>query len=130
MSANVMVVDDEGDLGALLVIFLKRFGYKVYYCENGAVAWNHLKDDAPVDIAIIDVNMPEMDGNELCRKIRSEPRLRGIAILMLTVRDSVEEQVEGYQTGADDYLAKPFEFPVLLARLRALERRVHRAASL
>jgi DNA-binding response OmpR family regulator len=125
---KVMVVDDEKDLGAMLSRFLKRAGYEPVYCEDGARAWKRLQKE-PVDILVTDVNMPEMDGLELCRKVREHPRLRGLPVIMLTVKSEVPAQVEGYERGADDYIAKPFDFPVLLARIRALERRTLGAAS-
>jgi two-component system, OmpR family, response regulator len=119
---KVMVVDDERSLAHLIVSFLKGAGYDVVYCANGAAAWKRLQKEK-VDIAILDVNMPRMGGLELCQRIRTDFKLRSLPILMLTIRRKTREQVEGYESGADDYLAKPFEFSVLLARLQALERR-------
>jgi DNA-binding response OmpR family regulator len=125
---KVMVVEDEKDLGDMLMRFLRRSGYEPVYCEDGAQAWSLLQKGEPVDIIVTDVNMPEMDGLELSQRVRSHPKLRTLPIIMLTVKTQVPDQIEGYETGADDYIAKPFDFPVLLARIRALERRTLGAA--
>jgi DNA-binding response OmpR family regulator len=120
---KVLVVDDEKDLGDMLVRFLRRHGYRPTYCEDGAEAWRRLQRER-FDIVVTDVNMPEMDGLELSQRIRADKELKRLPIIMLTVKNEIPDQVEGYEIGADDYVAKPFDFPVLLARIRALERRV------
>ena len=124
---KVMIVEDEKDLGDMLVRFLKRGGYEPLYAADGAEAWRRLQKEE-VDILVTDLNMPEMDGLELVQRLRAHPRLRGLPVIMLTVKNELPSQVEGYEVGADDYISKPFDFPVLLARLRALERRVLGAA--
>ena len=126
---KVMVVEDEKDLGDMLLRFLRRSGYEPTYCPDGKDAWDRLLKGEQVDIIVTDVNMPEMDGLELSQRVRSHPKLRTVPIIMLTVKNEVPDQIEGYETGADDYIAKPFDFPVLLARIRALERRTLGAAS-
>jgi len=120
---TVLVAEDDGALRALLKAILEGGGYAPILCENGRIAWDRLQQGG-VDMAVLDINMPEMDGLELLRRIRSHPRLKSLPVLMLTVRALVEDQTEGLQSGADDYLAKPFNTDVLLARLKVLERRI------
>ena len=75
-------------------------------------------------MAILDINMPVMDGMELLARIRADERFKTMPVLMLTVRSLTEDQVDGYDCGADDYLPKPFSNEVLLARIKTLERRI------
>ena len=119
---TVLVADDDAGLRALLRLMLEQGGYHAEVAENGKIAWERLKKGG-VDICVLDVNMPEMGGIELTKLIRKDATLKRTPILMLTVRALVEEQIAGYEGGADDYLTKPFNHEVLLARLRTLERR-------
>lgn len=75
-------------------------------------------------MAVLDFNMPNLDGLELIRRIRSDARFKDMPVLLLTIRALVEDQLAGYERGADDYLTKPFDNAMLLARLKALERRI------
>ena len=125
---KVMIVEDEKDLGDMLVRFLKRSGYEPVYAADGAAAWQRLQKES-VDILVTDLNMPEMDGLELVGRLRGHPRLKSLPVIMLTVKNELPNQIEGYEVGADDYISKPFDFPVLLARIRALERRLLGAAT-
>jgi DNA-binding response OmpR family regulator len=76
------------------------------------------------DMAVLDINMPEMDGIELLGNIRSDDRFKNMPVIMLTIRAFTEDQVQGYECGADDYLTKPFSNDVLIARVKVLERRI------
>jgi DNA-binding response OmpR family regulator len=125
---KILVAEDEKDLRDMLLVFLATQGYDPIVCQDGAVAWDHLQKEG-ADMAVLDINMPNMDGLELLQRIRLDQRLRGLPIIMLTVLGDIPDQVEGFETGADDYIGKPFEFPVLLARIKALERRTLGAAS-
>ena len=124
---KILVAEDEKDLRDMLLVFLATHGYDPIACQDGAVAWDHLQEEN-ADMAVLDINMPHMDGLELCRRIRSDLRLKDLPIIMLTVKSGIKDLVNGFKTGADDYIGKPFEFPVLLARIRALERRTIGAA--
>lgn len=124
---KVLVVDDDEEVGDLLAFSLRSAGYEPLLCRDGAEGWDRLRREG-ADLAVLDVNMPRMSGLELCALIRAEARWRAMPILLLTVRARTEEQEEGYQTGADDYLPKPFSVQVLVARVRALERRLLGAA--
>lgn len=120
---TVLVAEDDAGLRALLRLLLEEGGYHAVMCEDGRAAWDRLQQGG-IDIAVLDIGMPEMDGLELCRRIRSNESLKQMPIVMLTIRALVEDQVHGYGGGADDYVTKPFSSDVLLARIRSLERRL------
>ena len=117
---RVLLVEDDALIADFIVRGLSEQGYAVDLAPDGegAIAWNDL---AAFDLIILDVMLPGRDGIEVCRALRT----RGLAtpILMLTARDAVEDRVLELDSGADDYLVKPFAFTELLARLRALTRR-------
>ncbi len=118
---KVLVADDERDL-AVVVAFGVRMawpGCTVQIAGDGAEALRLFEAEAP-DLVILDVEMPLLDGFDVCRRIRAVSQ---VPILMLTVRDATLDKVHALDLGADDYLTKPFEHPELLARLRALVRR-------
>ena len=119
-SMRVLLVEDDGDLSAVIRRGLAEQSYAIDAVASGEAAIEHATT-TPYDAIILDVMIPPPDGLEVCRTLRQS----GIPtpILMLTARDSVQNRVEGLDSGADDYLVKPFEFPELLARLRALMRR-------
>lgn len=121
---KILLAEDEADLAGLLSEALARAGYEPVVRGTGTGAWSYLRGGGAADLAVLDVHMPGIDGLELCRRIRAHPRLRELPVLMMTVRGLPDEQVEGYETGADDYLVKPFPEELLLARVRALERRL------
>ena len=117
---RVLVVEDEPRLGQLLVRGLGEEGHPTDLAATGEAAlW--MASAAPYDVIVLDVMLPGMNGFATCRELRS----RGVwtPVLMLTARDAIEDRIEGLDTGADDYLIKPFAFSELLARLRALARR-------
>jgi len=120
---KILVADDNIAFGILATALLNAAGYEVTVQEDGAQAWKALQEEG-ADMAILDINMPVMNGMELLARIRNDERFRKMPVLMLTVRTQAEDQVEGYEHGADDYLAKPFSNDVLLARIKALERRI------
>lgn len=120
MDLRILVVEDEPEMAALLARGLRTEGYTVDLADNGIDAIT-LSKDTPFDIAILDVMLPGMSGFELCRRLREQTH--GVAILLLTARDAVDDRVRGLDAGADDYLTKPFMFAELAARLRALRRR-------
>ncbi len=120
--ATVLVADDDEMFRELVTEILTQGGYAVVPVEDGAQGWEALQKKK-IDIAVLDLNMPNMDGLELTRKVRDHGTLKDLPILMLTVRALVEEQVSGYEKGADDYLTKPFDSKMLLARVKVLERR-------
>jgi DNA-binding response OmpR family regulator len=120
MVLRVLIVEDEPEMAALLARGLQSEGYAVDVAENGIDGMS-LSATEPYDIAVLDVMLPGMSGFELCRRLREQTS--GIAILLLTARDAVDDRIRGLDAGADDYLTKPFAFAELAARLRALRRR-------
>jgi two-component system response regulator MprA len=117
---RVLVVDDDSAVRRSLSTALGRDGYEMLAAEGGSAALAYLAA-AGVDAIVLDVAMPEPNGLEVCRRLRS--RGDRTPILMLTVRDLVDDRVAGLDAGADDYLVKPFALAELRARLRALVRR-------
>ena len=117
---SVLVVEDDPDLLAVLPRILTGAGYIVRTAADGEDALSKVLDDAPA-LAILDVGLPKLSGYELARELRS--RGYQFPVLMLTARVTVDDKVSGLDAGADDYLAKPFEYAELLARVKALLRR-------
>ena len=117
---RILIVEDELDLANALARGLRQQGYAVDIAVTGEEGWEKGEVNE-YDLAILDLNLPEMDGLEVCRRLRdSKPEL---LILMLTARSRLEDKVTGLDLGADDYLVKPFHFEELTARIRALLRR-------
>ena len=119
---RILLVEDEKKMASFIERGLKEEGYAVDIALEGETGWEYASAN-DYDAIILDWMIPKMDGLALCRKIRQENNQT--PILMLTVRDSVEDKIKGLDRGADDYLTKPFAFEELLARLRALLRRPH-----
>jgi two-component system copper resistance phosphate regulon response regulator CusR len=120
ITESVLVVEDDPDLLAVLPRILTGAGYVVRTASDGEDGLNKVLDDAPA-LAILDVGLPKLSGYELARELRS--RGYQFPVLMLTARVTVDDKVSGLDAGADDYLAKPFEYAELLARVKALLRR-------
>jgi two-component system response regulator MprA len=119
---KVLVVDDERAVRDSLRRALELEGYDVELAADGADALHRLEANGQPDAVILDVLMPGVDGLEVCRRIRSKGN--SVPVLMLTARAEIENRVAGLDAGADDYLPKPFALEELLARLRALLRRM------
>jgi DNA-binding response OmpR family regulator len=119
---RLLLVEDEPDLGAAIKQVLTHQAYVVDWFLDGSQAWSYLENQwTQYTLAIFDWMLPGLSGIELCQRLRSSNR--ALPILMLTAKDRMEEKIIGLDSGADDYLIKPFEMPELLARLRALRRR-------
>ncbi len=125
---RLLVVEDESDLAEAIAKGLRRDGYAVDVAADGAAALDRLSLNA-YDLVCLDLNLPDMDGLEVCRRLRTDPMYRpddeqpATRVLMLTARGSLADRVAGLDEGADDYLAKPFAFEELQARVRTLLRR-------
>ncbi len=118
----ILVVEDEAALSELLEYSLDKAGYATARARDGAQALAQARARSP-DLVLLDWMLPGASGLEVCRRLRRDPRLRAAGILMLTARGAPEDRIQGLETGADDYLAKPFAMDELLARIKALLRR-------
>ncbi|MDR2570814.1 MAG: response regulator transcription factor [Oscillospiraceae bacterium] len=123
---KILLLEDETSIRSFVVINLERAGYKVIEAGTGAEAFEQLRLHPDIKVAILDIMLPDTDGFEVCRKIRtSDPN---IGIVMLTARTQEMDKVTGLMTGADDYITKPFSPAELTARIDALFRRTGAAA--
>ncbi|WP_432353788.1 response regulator transcription factor [Sporosarcina sp. A2] len=120
---TILAVDDDPNILELVRITLSAAGYSVMKAKNGREALELMEHEVP-DLAVVDVMMPEMDGYELTKKVRSE---WDIPVLLLTAKGELEDKEKGFLAGSDDYLVKPFEPKELLFRIRAILRRYEKA---
>jgi DNA-binding response OmpR family regulator len=135
---KILLIEDEPDLGAIIQSSLSRHQYVVDWAQDGQTGWEYLTNDSlfvqrfagketlsehsSYSLVIIDWMLPKMSGIEICQRLRAGKYT--LPVLMLTARDRMEDKITGLDAGADDYLVKPFGMAELLARLRALQRRV------
>ena len=119
-NATILLVEDHDDLAATIGAFLEDSGFAMDYAADGSIALNLLEDNH-YDLIILDLMLPKVDGMKVCKKLRD--RGDSTPILMLTARDQLEDKLEGFESGADDYLVKPFDMEELSARVNALIRR-------
>ena len=124
MAPRILIVEDEEPLVMLLRYNLEAEGYEVDSASNGEDAELKLAEEIP-DLVVLDWMIPNISGIELCRRLRARPETAQLPIIMLTARGEETERVRGLATGADDYIVKPFSVPELVARIRALLRRVN-----
>lgn len=117
---RLLLVEDEPELNEIIAKRLKKEHYGVDQCFDGEEAWDYI-EFTEYDAIILDIMLPKIDGIELMKRIRSQKR--ETPVIMLTAKDSTEDRVKGLDSGADDYLIKPFAFDELLARIRVLLRR-------
>src|SRR3954471_16453146 len=120
-AARILIVDDHEDNVELLRARLESWGYDTVSAKDGAEALSTIEDTLP-DLVLLDIMMPKIDGIEVARRVKSNPDLPFIPIIMQTALDSTENKVEGLEAGADDYITKPIDFPELKARLRSMLR--------
>ena len=123
MSAKVLVVEDEDALATLLEYNLAKEGYDISLAPDGEEALLRVDEEAP-DLVILDWMLPKVSGIEVCRRLRQGPKTRNIPIIMLTARGEETDRIRGLDTGADDYVVKPFSMTELTARVRAVLRRI------
>lgn len=117
-SGQVLIADDDHMFRRILQSWLESWGYRVIVAEDGAKAWSILQQEHPPELLILDWVMPEIDGTELCRRIRERRSSPYQYILLVTGKDDKQDVVRGLEAGADDYLTKPFDRNELRARLR------------
>jgi DNA-binding response OmpR family regulator len=123
-----LVVEDDPDIVELVVHYLQGDGWSVETSDDGRVALERLRDD-PFQLLVLDLQLPGMDGLALCGALRREKKTRDLPVVMLTARGDEADRVLGLEVGADDYLVKPFSPKELMARVRALFRRIERPGS-
>ena len=123
MTPRILVVEDEDALSTLLQYNLEKEGYHVSLADDGEEALIAIDERQP-DLVVLDWMLPKVSGIEVCRRLRGKPETRNLPIVMLTARGEESDRVRGLDTGADDYLTKPFSMVELTARIRAVLRRI------
>lgn len=126
MPTRILVVEDDPDIAQLVARYLEKAGFEVDRAANGRDALHRI-GERPPDVLVLDLMLPQVDGLEICRRLRADEATAAVPVIMLTARAEESERIVGLEIGADDYLAKPFSPNELVARVRALLRRVHRA---
>ncbi len=125
---RILVAEDDPDIGALLAHYLRKAGFETTLVASGREVMPELRRELP-DLVILDLMMPGLSGLELCRAIRADASTAAIPIIMLTAKAEEADRIVGLEVGADDYITKPFSPNEVIARVRALLRRAHRAAA-
>jgi two-component system alkaline phosphatase synthesis response regulator PhoP len=122
---NVLIVEDEADIAQLVKLYLEKEGFHTNIAKSGVEALKLIKSERP-DLLILDLMLPEIDGIEICKKIRNAPDTALLPILMLTAKAEESDIIIGLELGADDYVTKPFSPKALVAKVKALFRRLER----
>lgn len=120
--SKILVVEDDEDIAQLLALTMKKAGFEVAVSENGHEALNLIRRHPP-DLLLLDLMIPGVDGFEVCREIKRDPRTAEVPVLILTARGEEIDRIIGLELGADDYVVKPFSPRELLLRVRAILRR-------
>ena len=120
--AKVLIIEDDRPLAQVIEYNLKQAGYQVLLASDGQDGLTQAQMKSP-DIVVLDLMLPVIDGQDVCRRLRSDPATRDMLILMLTAKAEESDELVGFSLGADDYVTKPFSVKVLLERIKALRRR-------
>ena len=123
MKLKVLIVEDENSLLELLKFNFTKDGFKVDTAMDGEMALEKILNKAP-DLLVLDWMLPKLSGIELCRRIRKNKEIKNLPIIMLTARGEEDDRLRGLETGADDYITKPFSVNELMARVKAVLRRI------
>jgi len=123
---KILIVEDEQDILQLVKLYFEKEGFRTVTATTGAEGLKSAKQDNP-DLIILDLMLPEMDGLEVCKRLRSAPETAMLPIIMLTAKAEESDTVIGLELGADDYVTKPFSPKALVARVKALFRRLDRS---
>jgi two-component system alkaline phosphatase synthesis response regulator PhoP len=118
MKKRILVVDDEKNIRDLLKFNLEKEGYDIVQAKDGKEALEKVKDN--IDLVVLDLMLPEIDGLNVCKKIRSDEKLGDLPIIMLTAKSEDIDRIIGLELGADDYLAKPFSLAELENRVKRI----------
>lgn len=124
-NARLLIVEDEVDISNLLKIYFSNLGYEIETAYKGGEALEKTQSNLP-DLIILDINLPDFDGYEVCRQLRGKMRTSNIPIIFLTQRDERSDRLQGLELGADDYVTKPFDFDELKLRVQGAIRRAER----
>jgi two-component system, OmpR family, alkaline phosphatase synthesis response regulator PhoP len=124
-SKTILLVEDEPDIAHLVKVYLEKEGYRTVLAKTGTEGLARAASDRP-DMVVLDLMLPEMDGLELCKKIRGRMETALLPIIMLTAKSDESDTIVGLELGADDYVSKPFSPKALVARVKALFRRLDR----
>jgi DNA-binding response OmpR family regulator len=119
MASRILIIDDEPSIVLSLEFLMKREGFEVAVAGDGEGALRTMAERRP-DLVILDVMMPKLNGFEVCQRIRADPALRGVRVLMLTAKGGETEMKKGLELGADAYVTKPFSTKELVAEIRRL----------
>ena len=122
---KILVVEDEQDILQLITLYLEKEGFRTVSAKTGAEGLRQVKQEKP-DLVVLDLMLPEMDGLEVCKRLRSSPDTALLPIIMLTAKAEESDTIIGLELGADDYVTKPFSPKTLVARVKALFRRLER----
>ncbi len=123
---KILIIEDERDILQLVKLYLEKEGFRTVTASTGAEGLNSAKQSKP-DLIVLDLMLPEIDGLEVCKRLRSAPETAMLPIIMLTAKAEESDQVIGLELGADDYVTKPFSPKALVARVKALFRRTDRS---
>ncbi|MDZ7671628.1 MAG: response regulator transcription factor [Halanaerobiales bacterium] len=127
MKKRILVVDDEKNIRELLKFNLENEGYDIVEAKDGKEALEKVKEN--IDLVVLDLMLPEIDGLNVCKKIRNDDKLGDLPIIMLTAKSEDIDRIIGLELGADDYVTKPFNTRELIARIKALLRRISMSAN-
>jgi two-component system alkaline phosphatase synthesis response regulator PhoP len=122
---KILVVEDEVDIGQLVKLYLEKEGFRAIVANSGVEALKFIKSERP-DLLILDLMLPEIDGIEVCKRVRNSRDTALLPIIMLTAKAEESDTIVGLELGADDYVTKPFSPKALVARVKALFRRLGR----
>ena len=123
---KVLIIEDEADIQRLIAHSFQQAGYRVETCANGVEGLKKARESKP-DLLLLDLMLPGIDGLEICRALKGDPKTRALPIIMLTAKNEEVDKVVGFELGADDYLGKPFSPRELLLRAKAVLRRTQSA---
>ena len=126
---RVLVVDDERAYLTIVSMTLSEEGYDINVAKNGETALKICRSDNPPDVVLLDINMPEMDGYEVCSALKADAATRDIPVIFLTARNEEGDEERGIELGAVDYLVKPFSVPLLKARVATHSQRPQAVAA-
>lgn len=121
---KILIVEDEPDIVRMLEYNLKKEGFRTVCASGGGEGLRRVEREHP-DIVLLDLMLPEIDGLEVCRRLRQNPDTAGIPVIMLTAKGRETDKIVGLELGADDYITKPFSVAELIARIKAVLRRLH-----